>query len=331
MRYLLKRYNTRMKNSYQQLLLLFLALPILLHGKYTGTRNFDASPTPSISSEVIQEINKVRAANGLNPYRADPILMGIAQVQSDYMASIGTWTHTGANGSRPYQRALEAGYLIAGDLTLGGRFSENVWMENNLAPKDVVQRWLDDPNDQYAVLSESYEDAGVGLAIIDNTYYYCLDVGLSTHGTPVAYTPPGPTPTATIVQSTPESDGSIIHIVQVGDTLLAISLAYDISLSDILSLNGLSIDAVIYPNERIIIRPAFTPTPTVPTLTASRIPTSTPWPSSTPTPLATTSDHPTSIPKAEISENKGLTIAGVIIFLALIVGGVTSIIGKRRK
>jgi uncharacterized protein YkwD/LysM repeat protein len=304
----------------------FISLPYQKHLAY------NSSTTSPLSNEVIGAINDVRKSNGLQPYQINPILMAIAQEQAEYMASIGTWTHTGPNGSRPYQRALETGYLIAGDLSSGGLFNENVRMENNLLPPEVVQVWVNDADDANAIISPTFEDVGVGVAIIDRTYYYCLDVGLSTHGTPVSYTPPGPTLTATIVQSTPNPDGSVVHIVVAGDTLLSISLAYDVPLGDILRLNGLTLNSVIYPNGKLTIRSAFTPTPTVPSPTPSRIPTSTPWPSSTPRPSPQITNIPisTQIPDAKNSDNNAMVIFAGIVILAIIIGIIFSVVGKRK-
>jgi LysM repeat protein len=38
----------------------------------------------------------------------------------------------------------------------------------------------------------------------------------------------------------PQADGSIVHVVQPGDTISGISIAYDVSIADILELNNLT-------------------------------------------------------------------------------------------
>ena len=53
------------------------------------------------ASELIQLVNQLRAANGLEPYRVNSALMAAAQAHSDYQAATGTTSHTGKGGSRP--------------------------------------------------------------------------------------------------------------------------------------------------------------------------------------------------------------------------------------
>ena len=60
--------------------------------------------------DLIAEVNKLRAANGLPAYTVSPILMGTAQAQADYMAAIGSITHTGPGGIQVTQRLLNAIY-----------------------------------------------------------------------------------------------------------------------------------------------------------------------------------------------------------------------------
>ncbi len=92
---------------------------------------------------------------------------------------------------------------------------------------------------------------------------------------------PEPTPrpgeTATPIAAVtilPEYGPVIIHVVQPGDTLLGIANEYGADVNVIVTTNGLSNDAVIYPGQELII-PLGTPTP---------VPTSTPRPTPTPTP-----------------------------------------------
>ncbi len=293
-------------------------------------RRVYARTFPSSAQALIDAVNALRAANGLPPYRVHPILMTIAQAQAEYMASIGTWTHTGPDGSRPYQRALTAGYLVAGDLSQGGWFSENVIMGRNLSAEGAVQAWLGDDAHKNTMLSLIYQDVGAGVAVSGATTYYCLDVGLSTGGTPVVYTPFGNTPTPTILPNTPHPDGSIIHIVQPGEILLAIAAAYNVPLADILRLNNLRVNSVIYPNQKIVIRPAFTPTPTQPTLTASLLPTLTPWPTLTPTalPIANPQETRVGMPSRPLSDANAAALVGLILLLALGLAALVALSGR---
>ena len=100
------------------------------------------------------------------------------------------------------------------------------------------------------------------------------------------------TPISPVVVSTPNSNGAIYHIVQYGQTLEMIAVAYGISLAELRTLNGLAEGASdIYIGQSLILRVSQPPTET-PTLTPT-----TPPPTRTPrsiTPIMT----PTPIPTA---------------------------------
>ncbi len=293
-----------------------------------------AEPDLSTASELVAAVNALRAEHGLPAYNTHPILMQIAQTHAEYLASIGVSnTHIDQYGRRPFQRALDAGYPVAGDLSLGGFFSENVVGGIGLTAEEAVEIWMGDAPHQNTMLSTNLQDVGAGVAVVGNTYYYVLDAGLSTGGTPVAYTPPPSVilPTKTFVTSTPNPDGSITYIVQPGDTLLAIATAFDISLQELYALNGLTETSVIYPDQTLIIRAAYTATPTQPTGTPTLRPSSTPWPTSTRTKVVTAApptatEEPTGLPSASAG---GAVI--VIIVVALLAAGAITLMGARKK
>jgi LysM repeat protein len=102
---------------------------------------------------------------------------------------------------------------------------------------------------------------------------------------------------------TPRPDGTIVHIVESGDTLLGIANRYGVSVDELLALNGLERTTILTIGQNIVI--AFlTPTPTLaPSDTPS--PTRMPairtvpsvQPSQTPTPLSPPTDAPTTTPR----------------------------------
>ncbi len=289
-------------------------------------------PTFSTASDLISAVNAKRATFGLASYQTNSILMGVAQAQAEYLVSIGTITHTGPDGSRPFQRALAAGYLVAGDLSLGGWYSENLSAGVGQTAQEAVNLWMGDDAHKNTMLSGVLQDIGAGVGTYGNTYYYVLDASLSTGGTPVAYTPPAPLypSTATIIPNTPNADGSIIHIVQRGDTLGSLSMAYNVPLADILKFNGLTIKSTIYVGQKIIIRAAYTPTPTLPTSTPTIPPTITPWPSSTSTTTAT-AIPPTPTPSPALPVSAAEKAVALIMVSALLLAGLIASLGHKQK
>ena len=59
----------------------------------------------------------------------------------------------------------------------------------------------------------------------------------------------------------PREDGSIVHVVQIGQTAWDIAAAYDVDLATLLRLNRLSDDPLILPGDEIMVRPSDQPTP----------------------------------------------------------------------
>jgi uncharacterized protein YkwD/LysM repeat protein len=289
-------------------------------------------PVLSTASELISAVNALRATNGLAPYQVNSILMSVAQAHAEYLVSIGTISHNSADGSRPYQRALAAGYMVAGDLSLGGFFSEDLTAGVGQTAQDAVNIWMGDSAHKTTMLSATLQDVGAGVGIYGNTFYYVLDAGLSTGGTPVAYTPPAPPnpSTPTIIPNTPNADGSIVHIVHHGDTLGSLSMAYNVPLANILKLNGLTLKSTIFENQKIIIQAAFTPTPTQPTSTPTIPPTSTPWPTATPTSTVTPLP-PTSTPSPGLPIKAAGGAVAAITISAIVLAGLVALLGRKRK
>lgn len=252
------------------------------------------------ANQVIALINQLRKANGLTPYRINNALMAAAQNHSEYQASIGTVTHTGPGGSRPVNRAREAGYG-------GGAIfvSENIIGGTNLSPQKAVQWWQGDAPHLNTMLSPNYQDVGVGVAVSGKVVYYTLNAGYvsgallpqETPTAPADGTSPPVTPGPTVViivpvqVATPRLDGSVVHVVEPGQALWNIATVYEVNLQDLLTLNGLTENSIIYPGEKLIIRPTdTTPTSTAPSLDVT----------ASPAALSTNEQRPTSTPPAKL-------------------------------
>ncbi len=320
-----------MRKLMPALFTILLTLPITF-SPWVARAESVAAPHFSIASELIDAVNALRASYGLPPFTPNSILMSIAQGQAEYNLSIGTITHTSAEGLRPFQRALLAGYPVAGDISLGGFFNENITAGVGLSAKGAVEMWTGDDSHLNTMISSNLQDIGAGVAVAGNTYYYVIDCGLSTGGTPRPFTPPPSysTPVATLIPNTPNADGSIVYIVQRGDTPLAIAIAYSITLREIYALNNLTDSSLIYPDQRIIVRGAYTPTPTQPTSTPTERPTITPWPTSTPTSTETpVPPTPTPSPGLPVSAARDAVI--VIVVAALVIAALIALLGRKRK
>jgi hypothetical protein len=89
----------------------------------------------------------------------------------------------------------------------------------------------------------------------------------------------------------PTTSTRVEHAVQVGDTLGAIALDYEVPLEELLAANNLTEDAIIQPGQVLVIPQGQLLTPTAAPPTPTSIPptptstTPTPFPTETPTPL----------------------------------------------
>ena len=289
---------------------------------------------------LINEVNTLRAANGLAAYSPNSILMSVAQAHANYMAATGIVSHTGAGGTTPSQRLLAAGYPLGGDLSLGGFRSENITAGVNKSVQQAVLEWQGDAPHLNTMLSPNLREIGAGVALVGNYVYYVIDCAAPTSsGQQQSYTPvPGATQVltkvyvaplaSTIVPNTPNSDGKLIHVVRPGETLWLIAISNGVKIADIRRLNTMSEAEAIYPGEKLLVRQGVTPVPTTfstPTLTSTpeitSFPTGTLLPSTVSVSATSTKilvDTPEPEPATPVSSNSSMLVLGTIIVSALV-------------
>ena len=259
--------------------------------------------------DLINSVNGWRISTGLAPLEIDNALMAAAQAHSEYQASIGSWSHVGAGGTYEWDRAAAAGY--GGGAAI--KCDEAVAIANVNTSVDTVvyTLWNDYDHRDLVLLNPSYVHVGAAAVEQGGLVYYTLDACYTGSG--AANNPPANTggsttisglPTATreiiipVQTVAPADDGSITHEVQPGQSLWAISDTYKVDSALIVQLNNLASDnPVIFPGQKLLIRPSFTPSPS-PTITETPIPaTRTPRPTATPLPTRPTKT-PTPTPTA---------------------------------
>jgi LysM repeat protein len=315
-------------------------LTLLLSALWTGPARAEPRAAPQFVNayDLIEAVNSLRAQNGLPGYSINSTLMNVAQAHSDYQAAIGAVTHYGAGGTRPFQRALEAGYPVAGDLSLGGFYSENIMGGNGLTAQSVVDAWTGDAPHLGTMLSASLREVGAGVACNGSFCYFTLDAAQPS-GSPVSYTPAaGVSAGATlsgagatgivVLQNTPKSDGSVIHVVQPGEALWSLAIAYGTTSANLKAINNLTSDLIFPGDTLIIFLPRATPT-AAPTETGTPVPSATPFVFRT----VTSSPEPTAtpVPAAPVSGGSGAIVVGIIIVAALAAAGVVTAASSVRK
>ena len=105
---------------------------------------------------------------------------------------------------------------------------------------------------------------------LNNLYWDDASLSIGGSGGVAASAPGAPTPQPTSASVAPEtnpqgeqSDGSVVHIVQAGETLDSIAFAYEVTRADLIALNNISDPRIIQIGQAIIVRaPDPTPEPT---------------------------------------------------------------------
>lgn len=320
--------------------LIFIGLMLLPDKNVQAASSFTGD-FQSSTNDLIAEVNALRVANGLPPYTVNSILMGTAQAQADYMAAIGSVTHSGPGGITTTQRILNAGYPLAGDLSLGGFRSENITGGTNKTAAQAILEWQGDAPHLNTMLSPNLTEIGAGVAKVGNFYYMVIDCARpTTSGVSQPYTPGPDDPVVgtsapsdfivPIINSTPDENGLVYHEVQYGQSLWAIAIEYGVKIDEIRALNNLGSGTEIYQGDRLLIRKDSSPAPSTSTPQSTSptvIPTQTYTPMTFPTVTATApaTESPTATGvqfKEERSSFTGIVI-GIVLVALLLAGALT--------
>jgi len=312
------------------------------------------TPEPVIPSpvDIINAVNNLRLANGLNALSIHPVLMEVAAQQASALAfSEGAVGHERPCGMTLGQQLLVMGYPLWGDLSLDGYRSEN-WVAAATV-EQVMTFWQSDAEHLNTMVSGFRSDIGVAVARLDggDQIYVVLETALSTPsrlhqntaydiltGIPMTQTVCAGFASGEISDysipvavSTARPDGDVVHEVQYGQTLWSLSDLYQVSVDDIKRLNGL-VDDTVVPGWKLLIQKAATqPVPPTSTFISNA-----PETMQTPSPTATLYRFSTSTPTPadtvlfaqSFGENKFVIVALIISFSVLVAGVVG--FGKRK-
>ncbi len=233
--------------------------------------------------ELISAVNVLRASHGLAAYGIDPLLMLSAQMQADYIASQASNSvngHVGPGGTDADARAFAVGFTYVQGLDI----NENWCVEPVGTSFDAIVNGVwSDALHMHTMLHPHGQLAGAGISVTGNMMYIILDVaaywgdaGKTPWPTSSAYTssnnPAGISQfIAPVKVATPRPDGSVVHLVQSGQSLWSIATGYGTTIDSIRRLNNLGESATIYIGQKLLINPpgSLTPTPVEKTSTPS--------------------------------------------------------------
>ncbi|MBW4503967.1 MAG: CAP domain-containing protein [Scytonema hyalinum WJT4-NPBG1] len=113
------------------------------------------SNNATFEQQVFELTNQERAKNGLSPLKANAELNYAADKYAEEMSERGVLSHTGPDGSKPWDRAEAVGYearMMGENLAAGQRTAEQ-----------VVEGWMGSPGHRANILKPQYTDIGVGF------------------------------------------------------------------------------------------------------------------------------------------------------------------------
>jgi uncharacterized protein YkwD len=137
--------------------------------KVTSPASCSYSSSSSYQTQLANLINGARAQAGLSPLAVNAALTAAAQGHSVDMACHGLISHTGSDGSSPYDRIVAAGYFpsLSSEIIYGSGY-----------PQTAFDWWMSDQVHRDEILNVSVTEMGVGYAYVQSTSaggYYTVD------------------------------------------------------------------------------------------------------------------------------------------------------------
>ncbi len=339
--------------SIHKILVLLLVLGALLpaglaraQDEPTATPGQTNPPTPG---EVIEAINNLRLAHGLNPLTAHPVLMEIAAIEASGIAN-GADGHWRPNGLTLGQWMLTMGFPLSGDLSMDGYRSEN-WVAADTT-EDAIAFWLSDDEHTNTMLSTERSDIGAGVAISD-AIYVVVETALRTASgqmqydarailtgipqTQMAYSSMAteaakngllPQYSMPVAVNTPLAGGNVYHTVQYGQSLWGIAIAYHTTIKQLQALNNLADTTIQTGQKLLVMQNATLPAPPA-TPVAAIAATRTPLPNLLPSVAETPTPEAPAAPDLQLSPGTVLPLA-FISLTGLVLVTVMAVAARKR-
>jgi hypothetical protein len=148
------------------------------------------SNNATFEQQVFELTNQERAKNGLSPLKANAELNYAADKYAEEMSERGVLSHTGPDGSKPWDRAEAVGYearMMGENLAAGQTTAEQ-----------VVEGWMNSSGHRANILKPQYTDIGVGFY----NNYWVQDFG-SGDRNPISKIPGSTSNSDIVAQSAP--------------------------------------------------------------------------------------------------------------------------------
>jgi uncharacterized protein YkwD len=110
--------------------------------------------------QVLALTNAERAKAGIKPLILNAKLNSVAHAHSKSMAIDDFFSHTGADGSNPFERIEDGGYHYQ-------RAAENIGAGYS-TPESIVSAWMNSPGHRANILNADLRDIGIGYYFLNN-------------------------------------------------------------------------------------------------------------------------------------------------------------------
>ena len=192
---------------------------------------------------LMTEVNALRAQNGLPPFTYNEQLSGAAFEQADWMIRNWSYQHV-HGGSTPTTRAIAAGYA-----DYEWCCSENTFLSINSTPEASLAFWIRSRPHYRQLLSEDFDEMGIGWAIGASHTGQVLVFGKRGNG---GVEPEAP---AVVEPAAPAgADGCVAqHRVSSGENLYRIALRYNTTMTAIATRNSITDYARIFVGDTLCI------------------------------------------------------------------------------
>lgn len=230
----------------------------------------------ALAGQLIAEVNRYRADLGLAGLTNQGQLMQAAQKHANWMAATGNYSHTGEGGSTIMSRARDAGFN-------GYVYEIIAWGAQNYVDIGWAVFWWSNSPVHNEIMTSNNTHIGAGVATNASDYVFVVMIGTpysnpSPDGPaedvgPNAQPPRDDPPIIQMVPieiAAPREDGSVVHVVQEGQTAWAIASRYGVDLDEMLALNHMDRRSYLFIGDEVLVKlgPDQTapPAPTVPAI-----------------------------------------------------------------
>ena len=125
-----------------------------------------------IEKSTLHHTNRERRRRGLKRVSGHPALIRAARRHARWMARRRIFSHTGAGGSKPHERAKSAGYpveavsenILVSQGTYGVTWSSRFrWRRDWRLGQGAVRLWMNSPGHRENILNPDFNHLGVGV------------------------------------------------------------------------------------------------------------------------------------------------------------------------